>query len=235
MSEINEVIDTQRLRIKASLGCDEVNWPLALSTLISRFNIPFDDASKMLVRFRNELMRPLGLYWFVKSRLSDPYKTVVLAICQAHGVDQIHLTQTRKIKVGIVGVDYEQELTLVPRLDSQVKRNKPEIYNVRQRISLLGLDIDIRTRQKLLLVQLLLAALAAVTFSLFAGLILYGLSVFMIFLMSPATMTIAATRNASLGIALMCTLIGISGIFGRAIANVTRESYLRILKQRSLR
>ncbi len=224
-------IQPQKFRLRARLAFDEINWALALSILVSRFEIPFDQASQMLKSLRLEIFRPLSLYWFMRSTLNSSARMVMLAVCQAHGIDQLTIDTKRALRFGIFNIDYTQVISFAPHFDSQEGLRTTEVFGVTQTLCAFGLKLGIRTRHRLVLVQTILAALAAIAFSAFAGLLLYGVSVLLVFVMSPATVTIAATRSAPLGIALVCSLIGIAGIFGRAFANLAGEARVRLLPQ----
>jgi len=211
------VTSSGELRITRNLEFDTIVWPTILSILTSRFQIDFSEASKAVNQFCERFNKPLNLYWFLKSSLNESERKVVAAICEANGADVLIVNLERKSRT-ILGLTYSQEIRMAPNLKG--KAGSPGTIKPLIRLSLFGVQVPLRSALSVLLMQLIIGSLAVVGFAMVAGCFLYGLSVLILFFWEPAVTTVAATRRAGIGFALLAMLVGCSAVFGRAIYNL---------------
>ena len=208
-------------RIRVELPIDEVNWPVVLSILMSRFRMSFPQADRLSKSFCKSLLKPLSTKWFKARNVTADENKVVCAICEAHGADVLMLSEEREMRLASLAIGYRQRIIFTPQFrpphsSSDFGRAIPEIE-----LNLLGAKLRLASLVEVLLTQTALALIATIFFALIAGCLLYGAAVAILFVFHPAALTLAATRSAPLGLALICMLVGVAGIAGRAIHNLT--------------
>lgn len=210
----------EKINIRKRIDFDDVWWAGVLDLLVKRFGMPFEQASVSLRRFFGRFRRIFNLYWYTHRILSEEDNRIVAAICECHGADVITLVLQRSLSIGIFNIDYHQMIEFEPRF----RRDEAEAGK-----GALRPRIEVRVGRRLLTFSTLWGALffyflatlvAVVVSALLVGLFLYGLAVFLLFIVLPIDVTIAATRFGPIGVALLCFLVGGAALFGRAIKNV---------------
>lgn len=200
------------LRLSTILEIENVNWSVVESILSSRFQLSSHAAQNLINRVVKRLKKPLNLYWFLKHKDTSDQDRFAAALCEAHGADRIILTQSKTLRAGL-SIGYEQSNQFTAR------KHKSSASIILKRC---GLQLRLSKAWQVIMVQLLLTVSAIIFFVLISACFLYGCSVLILFLWEPAVITVAATRNFTIGLALVCMLAAVAGLSGRAIDNLTR-------------
>jgi len=205
-------------RVRIQLDFDAVNWPGVLKILSGRFKLSFLAADRELKDFVRRFLRPFNLYWYLHPHLSEQDNRLLMVVCECHGADVVVLSFRRALHIGALEIQYMQEIEFVPRF----RQAEPGAGLCRPRIEVrfLGLRVVLGRLWSALCFQAACFVFAVLLYVLGMGLMLYGLAVFLLFLHLPLPVTLAATKQAPLGLALLCFLTGLAAISGRAVRNV---------------
>ncbi len=208
------------LRITQKLNFDEVLWAKVLDQVCTRFKTPFRRADDLLRDFFKRFLNPFNLYWFIHPKLSEADNNIFVALCEVYGADAIELSRGRQFRAGPFNIEYLQDLTIYPRLTRTVDQAEAGTCVASITFAVLGLRVDLRRAYQVLLFHALVFVFAVLSYVVCVGLLLYGVAVFIHFIDNPLGVVIMATRDPSIGLALLCFLIGCAGIFGRAVKNL---------------
>ena len=87
-------------------------------------------------------------------------------------------------------------------------------------MSFLGIELWIRSLLEGVFFYSMLAVLGIASYVILAGFLMYAVGVFLLFIAEPGIMSVAAIHHPSIGLALLCLLVGLAGICGRAFRNL---------------
>lgn len=209
-----------RYSVKRRLNFDEVNWPAVLEILIKRFKLPFSAADDRLKKFMARFLRPFNLYWYLGAKLSSHDNQLLMVVCECQGADSVTLCRQKSLALGPLELHYSQEIEFEPhfRRDEAEPGRGAAVPLIE--VKFLGLTARLRRFWSVLAFQAMFWSLALVLYVVGMGLLLYSVAVFLLFLHLPVPVTIAATKHASIGLALLCFLVGAAAVSGRAVKNV---------------
>ena len=208
---------TDQIIIRKRIKSRDVWWEGVHETLKSRFSIPPDQAGNSVKIFRARIASPVSLYWYRHPQLPVADNQIVAAICECHGADSISITTEKSWDIPLCHVAYHQTIEFEPcfrKGDNQPGKGtcRPVLeFHVGKRV------LHFQGLPASLAVQLALLILAAISYAIVAGLFLYSLAVFITFLRDPVPVSMAATRHSHIGLALLCLLVGLAAISGKAI------------------
>ena len=206
--------DTKEIRVRALINSGQIKWSLIENILQNHFKIAADEVHVLVDNFRLSLEKPFLVGWFLNPRLKADEQKVVAAMCEAHGADQVTIHTERDVQAGLSGrYEHQIDFTL-----ARSKQSGEKALEIRPRVSMevLGIKFKLSSLFHLLIAQTLLFFLGVTSFVVLGISLLYAISVFLLFLLDPATMTFAATRSFSLGLALLCMLL----LCAKALYNV---------------
>lgn len=208
------------LKIRAEIPCEDVNWTLVRNVLCSSFKRGRAEAGRAIALFSRKIARPLNLELFCQSKLSLLESEIVCAVCEVHGADSVTLVWSRVLRKGGIDFEFRQRVEFEPPFSRRVARSSGLECASSVEISLAGLTIRISGWKQALLAQAVLFGLGVALYVVVAFCLLYALAVFLFFLMTPDIVTIAATRRADIGLALLAFLVASAWISGRAVSNL---------------
>ena len=208
-------------RITVTIPCQNVAWAKVLDLLVSRLKVDFFEADSNLRRFFKSFYLLLNLRWFRRRSLSAEDNAIALAMCEVHSADTVVLVHDRPLDLGAFSFRYRLLLSLTPRLSRDESREEGRA-SARIELSGFGRTIALTTVPQVVAAQCIAMTAAVLSYVVLSFLLLYGVSVLVQLHLSPAETIIASTNRLDIGLALLATLIGIAGIFGRAISNVAR-------------
>lgn len=206
--------------VKKELPLDEVHWPGVLDLLSRRFELSFRQADEILQRFFKRFLRPFCVHWYI-GRLSEEENSLLLAACECQGADVLVLSWHKELHLGAFGFLYQQAVQFEPRLKRRKDERPYGACRARIEVALLGRRLVLNSLGAVLCFQVCFLGLALALYVAAMGLLLYGMAVFLLFLHLPVPVTIAATKEASIGLGLLCFLMGLAVIFGRAVRNIS--------------
>lgn len=219
----------EELRITLTLSVDEVHWPQVLELLTKRNRLSFRQADAILQSFFERFLKPFNLYWFTKDRLSPEDNKLAAAICECHGADTIIMTVERPFRAGPIRSFYQQSISFAPQL--RASEQAPEgRCAARIELSVFGRTHVVSSLSEALFLYAVFSFVGVFSFVFAMGAFLYSLAVFLLFLDSPDGITEAATKDPTVGLALLCFLVATAAIFGRAVSNLANLAYKRIRK-----
>lgn len=208
-----------KLKITVEMPIQNINWKLVRRILQNNFNLSETKAIAAIDSFTERFAKPLNHFWKFRKSLSGLDVKVVLASCETHGADILILKVDNRLRVSSFGFGYVHEVQFEPNGKSYADRSVA--FSVRKMcLRLLGYEIALSKIWHLIVVDLLLLLLGTFLTVLLLGFLLYGLAITLLFWWTPIDVTLAATQNASIGLGLICVLVGGAGIFGRAIKNI---------------
>lgn len=215
----------EKIKITQTLPMETVQWPAVLELLHRTFKYSFNDAMEHVRSFTRRVRRPLSASWFLRRELTDQENAIIASICVISGGDSVRLSTGCARKMGFISLQYRFTVTCTPALVREQSHGSaiPQIA-----LSVAGRELYLTKLWQVLLTQVALFVLGSLLYALLAGLLLYGVAVLVLFIETPALSTIAATRAPSIGIALVCVLAGLAGIFGRAIRNLSLLAWTRV-------
>jgi hypothetical protein len=208
---------TQALTISKSMQVREVPWGRVFEIATERGKLEYKVATREFDRFLTRLLRPFNLYWFLGRRRSDAESRIVDALGEVLGADEVILLHTWKGSLWRIGYLYQFSLYLTPSFRSALGRAESRATI---ECGIAGQGVLIRHALMAMVVQLVGVVGASLLFALFAGVVLYGVALLLLFFNSPVAVTLSATRNASIGMGLLLSLVVVAAVVGRALANL---------------
>lgn len=209
------------LKVHLTLVFDDVHWPQVLELLMRRYRMGFSEASALIGDFWRRYKSIFPVSWFIRSALSQRDNLLICAIGECHGADTIALVCSRQLRVGPLGIEYQQHIRFSPnfkRREGSASGTQHPTVSVR----LFAKRLRIDSLGKMLSLYFMFLVIAAFSAALLMGALLYSLAVFLVFIEEPSTMTSTATRNGPIGLALLCFLVAAAGLCGRALFNLAR-------------
>lgn len=208
-------------RITVTIPFHEVAWTKVLDVLVTRFKSDFLVADTNLRRFFKSFFLLLNIRWFRSARLNESDNAIAVAMCEVHSADTVVVIHDRPLQIGTIPFRYRLLLALTPRLS---RREEAEDGQQAARIELSGFGrtLVLSRPHHIVLAHLSVIGVGILTYVLLSFMLLYGVSVLWQFHLSPAETVIAGTKRLDIGLALLAVLVGIAGIFGRAITNVCK-------------
>lgn len=225
------LIKGEGLRLRRVLAFDEIQWSKILDLLVTKYRQPFDEAEAAVRKFRLHLLRPFNLYLYFTRRLPDHYSRVVKALLECHAADVVAVKVVRSFRVGFFKLEYVHEIECegVSKSGPQSQHSMP-----RAKVLIFGLPLEIETAWGAMLMQVLSFLIGVAFYVILAGAILYAVSVFLLFLEYPDGVTVVATRKPQIGLALLCLLMVMAAVSGRAISNLARLSWRKLVNRAPL-
>lgn len=217
MAETNTDTD---YKIRLELDLDSVAWPTVLKVLCDKFKLTFQQANQSISDFTRRFRDTLNLSWFLRKELSSEEGKLLAAVCEVHGADAVSISSSRRLICGWPSFILRQQVEFYPSFRQSEQSKKGGYLVAQHTVNIFGRNIKIEKLWQALIAHSIFISLAVLSFVLVVGCLLYGLSVFLLFLIEPAFVTLAATNSATLGLALICVLVGMAGIFGRALQNL---------------
>jgi hypothetical protein len=206
-------------RITVTIRFHDVAWAKVLDVLIARFKLDFFTADSQLRRFFKSFHLLLNLRWFRSHKLDPLDNTIAVALCEVYSADTVVLEHHRPLQLGSLKCSYRLLLSLSPRL-SRDESKEDGRQSGRIELSGFGKTLALTSFGQICGAHTILFVTGLLSYIVLSFMLLYGVSVLWQLHLSPAETIIAGTRRLDIGIALLATLVGIAGIFGRAIANV---------------
>lgn len=214
----------RQLAIRRELAVNDVAWPQIVDLVKARAKCSHKVASRWVAEFYRCSKRAIELRWYQRGPLSKRENLVASCIAQRYSADIVVLTQISQLRIGGFVLSYYHAIEFQPDFGA-AKQSRPGGDAKPQVVIGLGrLEISVETGGKALLVYLVTAAIMIVGYVVVLGLLLYGVAVLVMFWQHPFGMTTAATSHATIGLALLCTLVGGAGILGRLISRLYRST-----------
>lgn len=211
----------KNLKIKQSVDFKDVRWAKVLDLLTTKFHLSFFEADSALKDFLKRFSRPFNLFWFLNPSLTVMDNKIIAALCESLGADSIMLRREYAFRAGMVRMDYRQRIEFEPVL-KVAEGGKTGSCLPFIELTVLGRIFLLYSVREVLFVQLLITLMAICFYVVVVGLLLYGLAILVVFLSVPGETTALATRHAPFGLALLCALVGIAAICGRAVLNLAQ-------------
>ncbi len=204
------------LSITRRIEASDVLWRGVEEILVGRLRWDKQKAEKKLVSFRRRFLFPYNLYWLCHQTLNEADNSIAMAICECHGADKIVLSGRGIVDSPVFSASCRQVVALKPGFRKEDRGN-----------SRLLIEFGLRSHRfvvdgvfPIILVYLAGILLALLSYILVAGLLLYSLAVFVAFLWAPVDVTYAATRVSHIGLALLCFLVCLAALTGKAWRNI---------------
>lgn len=217
---------TGEKKIRCAFTPAEVQWVRVLDVLVNRFRVPFLTADEQVRQFLKRLHRPFSLEFFRGRALSESDRQLMAAVCEAHGIDLPTFRIEKKLRVAGVGIEYRKILDVEPCL-SRATGGAAEV-RARIDVEVCGVSLVLTRLWQVVALNGVLTLLAILSYVLLVGAFLYGSAVLVVLILEPVGTAITATRHGGIGLALLCILVGAAGVFGRALANVSRLGLTRL-------
>ena len=208
------------MKIRETIYFEAVRWNRVFDLLVVKFGLTFSETDALVHDFFKRHCKLFNLYWFINSTLSYHDNMLLSAICNCHGADVVELHHVHRFRLGSVTVQYLQKIEFEPDFKAGEEGVRAGTCCPWIEVGVMGRQMALNTARRLIGFQLCLTIVAILTYVISVGLLFYGFSVLFIFLQDPGATTLAATRRAPLGLALLCTLVGLAGFFGRAVSNL---------------
>jgi hypothetical protein len=211
------------LRITRELDFGEVRWGAVQEQLMHRHALTAESAEMSVQDFRRRFVRPLNLYWFSNRSLQSRDNRLLSCLCRCHGADEVILLRSKNIAVGALELEYRHRVLFRPT-HKEGEDQKPSGDCIPEvTISLFGRRLRLCRSSQIILLDLFLSVLAVVSYVCLFGFLAYGTAVFIVFLREPVVVAGEATRHASLGLALLCYLVGLTALSRRVISQMLRR------------
>jgi hypothetical protein len=211
---------TGDIRISKDLDFFAINWQHVCTALESNYNFNQKEIAAGIYRFQKYFLSPLNPYWFFRKSFNPINQKILLAICETVGADIIHLTFEKGLGSAKFSIAYSQVLTYYSDFNKKNQTDNTSHQSMIMNVEIGGLSVKISSLKKLVLVNSALFACAIFVYAISALLLLYSFAVFVLFLLDPIGVTFAATNLWHLGLALLCFLVGLSAISGKALRNI---------------
>lgn len=214
------------MRVRRYINFNDISWHRCCESLCKNFDLSIKQANNCIASFRRKFLRPLNLNWFL-TKLSTHDNFVLTALCECNGADILVISHSRRLWLCGLQSSCRQEIEFRPDLKSAQHRSPGGNCTARMWWTLLRKTLYLDSFSKLLALQIAAFILAVLFYVLIAGSFLYSLSVFILFLIDPLQVALAATTRGSIGIALLSFLVCIAAVGGKIL-----KSLLSILIER---
>ena len=208
------------MKLSKEVDLNAVRWESLAEALTKRYKLPPELAKGWIDDFRRRSSTLFAIYWFRHSGISAPDNHLVACLCEMNGADTVTIVDERSVSLPGGPLSYRQTLEFTPelrRLELPGFKGKliPEISlrwgRWRYRI---------HSIQQAVLCYVVFGFLGIVSYVLLAGLCLYGVAVLLLFIYEPQNVLFAVSRRGSMGFAFLAFLVGVAGIFGKAVRNI---------------
>lgn len=210
------------LRIRRVIDGDAVNWIHVLDALVKNFSLSFRQADKLVRQFRRKFFSPLNIEWFLGSKLSNSENIVSASICETLGADQVVLTFNKAYTFAACHFKFEQLIELTPDMHRDLSHTMNGHKKALMAVIIFGRRIEITSLLRLILIQSGIIVGAILSYVVLMLMLLYTISVILLFVMDPVEITNVAVNHGSFGLALLSFFVLAAAVCGRAIKNVLR-------------
>ena len=228
----------ERIVIKKRIELKRVWWDGVIEAICARFDSPRETTRRSVDKFKRRIQSPFTTYWYRHPALTEDDNRIAAAICECHGADAVCIATEKSLDVPLFHIAYNQTLDFEPcfrRGDGQSEKGtcRPVLE-----FRIAGRTLQFRSLSASLVIQGALFILAAVSYAVIAGLLLYSIPILLFFIREPLPVSIIATRHGHIGLALLCLLVAIAALFGnltrRVVSSVRRWTrFSHMAKQRS--
>jgi hypothetical protein len=205
--------------LRRNLKLQDVSWGKVLDLLSTRFRLDYQAANTALQSFFRRFTLPFNLGWFITRELNERENQIAVAICEVHAADALELSFERLVGYGPLKGHYHLQASIEPALRFRELGLKGKVSALVE-LGLFGKTISLHSPFQVALAALLLWGLSIAVALIFAGLLIYSLAVFFEFLQDPFEITLYALEKGSVGLSLLCFLVAVSAICGRALTNL---------------
>lgn len=207
-------------RLRLSMHFGDVAWDSVRDSLKVEMKLSETEAGRLIRNFIRKLTSPVNAQWLGKRALSGDEHKVVLALCEIHGADVLTLNHERVFSVPLMEIRYLAEIEFDPFVRTDGTAERSGTVSGRYSIRFPGTTVHLsRIRHAVAFYGVLMIA-GVFLYVLLAGMLFYALAVFLLFLADPEMMTVVATKEPSIGLALLCFLVAVAGLGGRAFRNI---------------
>lgn len=212
--------NSQTYKTKLSISLDKIDWARVLDLLLTRHKLSYYEALNLLTSFQKRVRTIAQIAWFANNRLSKLDNMLLSAIGETHSADCITVFHQ---------VNYSFSKFLSYQITQEIKFNPnfrmSSDATVGTKTACIWLKFgkhNFRIHSLFQVVSLIfcLAFIGSLSTALMLGLALYGTAVFLLFLQDPLYLTANATNQLTLGLALLCFLVGVAGICGKSVRNL---------------
>lgn len=208
------------LRVTRHMDFESVRWTSVRELMTSKFRVSAADADIAVRSFGKRFVTPFNLYWFLHRSLTTADNTLVACVCEVHGADEIVLQRDRLLYVAPFRLDYRQEILFRPTFRKTPGADEDTLCVPTIDFTIMGKHLRIQTVAQDMLFLIVLTLVALLSYVAAGSLFLYGLAVFLLFVALPADTASVAARHASVGLALVATIVAMSFLCLRAGKNV---------------
>ena len=218
-----------RFHVRADL--EALDWGAVHRSLVEDGKVSEARSRRLIREFIAKLRIPVHAHWLRGRGLSPDEGRVLRALCEIMSADTLTIHSVSNTSALTLGSRCEAEISFSPfsTPGEGAFGRVGAIYAV----SMPGVHVVIDTFPRALAFYSIVLLAGVVFYAVVFGMLLYSLSVFLLFLADPALMTVAATNHPSLGLALLCFLVALAGLSGKAVRNITRLLRQKLFSSRT--
>ena len=221
-------------RLRVSMHLADIGWDSVRSSLLEEAGMTGAMATALVRDFLRKLTSPINVHWLGNKSLSREEQKVVLTLCELYGADVLNVALERTFTVPLLEIRYRGEIAFDPFARDERGEGRTGTASGRYEIALPGVTIRVNSLFHAAALYAALSVVGVLLYVVLAGMLLYSVAVFLLFIADPELMTIAAVNHPSIGLALLCLLVGLAGLGGKAFRNVATLVRERISKSRVL-
>jgi len=210
-------------RLRRNVAFQDIAWDAVLESLRDNAHLADKDSKVVLGRFIKKLKAPFNVQWLTKKALSLEEHEILLAMSEVIGADFFTIILERDLDISLLAPKYHAEVELAPFVKGSVRDEFRGTATARYTLSLFGYNIKITGIAQAIIFYLLILITGALLYALLIGILLYSVAIVFLFIADPELMTIAAIRHPSMILALLCFLVALAGLSGKAFRNIIHD------------
>lgn len=207
------------LKLEVQIAPGDISRSALLSQLDRGSKLNLRNLKWQINNFIDRISSPFEIYWYRFPVLSLEDQRIVAVIAEMYGADRLIVQVSYQIEIVGQLLRYVQRITFLPWEGRETGRVHPEIF-----LEVFGIKRQLTTIAQVFMVRLILLLGFALLYAIFLGVLLYGLAVGLLFQELPAETLALATKQPLIGLALLCFLMGIAGVLGRAVRFVLKSA-----------
>ncbi len=227
-------------RVRVRVPEEDIQWESVLEALLENGGSDEKSERRSLKSFVRKVRAPFNGQWLRSPLLTGEEQKISLALSELFGADVVTILRERSHGNSHFMISYKGEVELNPfgRIENendaagiQAAAGRRGFARGSFRLVIAGIEFDINTMPRVVLLYTLLMLISVVMYVLVVGMLLYAVAVFLLFIADPEMMTVVAARNPPVGLALLCLLTGLAGLSGKALRNVVSLIMTRLRRQ----
>lgn len=217
--------------LSRTISFDEVSWKKIIVILSKKFFLKKSELERYSSRLYLNIIEPFCFRWILNPSLSEIENLFLNALLEINGCDEVKIN--RSVNLLASKIAYSHQLTFLRsfkllRLENQKDKNNPstvsKIYfkNVSIELKVKERKFVLSSKKNIILLYLLVFSTAILFIVPVLFLLIYCFAVFSQFARDPHKITMIATKDIKIGLALLSFLTGLSALFGVVFRRILR-------------